>query len=69
MSIILLDFKPIWFLESVINAFKIQYLLDFISLIESMQKAIGLLQEIGIGKTTKVDAPYEARPMYKYFED
>lgn len=38
--------------------------------IENMQKAIGLLQEIGVGKTKEIaDAAYQARPMYKYFED
>ena len=38
--------------------------------IQNMQKAISLLQEIGLGKAGKVaEAAYEARPMYKYFED
>ena len=38
--------------------------------IENMQKAIGLLQEIGIGKAKDIPkSTYQARPMYKYFED
>ncbi|MBR4619027.1 MAG: hypothetical protein IKO49_06950 [Bacilli bacterium] len=38
--------------------------------IQNMQKAIGLLQEIGIGKAKNIEkSAYEARPMYKYFED
>lgn len=38
--------------------------------IHSMQKAIALLQDIGIGKGKDVaQSTYEPRPMYKYFED
>ena len=38
--------------------------------IESMQKAIELLQEIGIGKAKdNLGTVYQSRPMYKYFED
>lgn len=38
--------------------------------IESMQKAIELLQEIGIGKAKEtIGSSYQSRPMYKYFED
>lgn len=37
--------------------------------INNIQKTIGLLQDMGIGGTSAVKAPYEARPMYKYFED
>lgn len=38
--------------------------------VNNLQKTIGLLQDIGIGSATKnFKAPYESRPMYKYFED
>lgn len=38
--------------------------------ISGMQKAIGLIQDLGIGKqTTSSTSAYEPRPMYKYFED
>ncbi len=38
--------------------------------IQSMQKAIALLQDIGVGKTKDISkSVYEPRPMYKYFED
>lgn len=38
--------------------------------IQSIQKAIGLLQDIGLGKAKDVPTGnYEARPLYKYFED
>ncbi len=38
--------------------------------IQSIQKAIGLLQDIGVGKVNEKEKnEYEARPLYKYFED
>lgn len=37
--------------------------------INNIQKTIGLLQDMGLGKEEIVKAPYEPRPMYKYFED
>ncbi len=38
--------------------------------IQSIQKAIGLLQEIGVGKVNDIpNNEYKARPLYKYFED
>ena len=38
--------------------------------IQNMQKAISLLQDIGIGKAKDIPkSTYEPRPMYKYFED
>ncbi len=37
--------------------------------INNIQKTIGLLQDMGLGKEEVVKAPYEPRPMYKYFED
>lgn len=37
--------------------------------IANIQKTIGLLQDMGIGKAEGVPATYEPRPMYKYFED
>lgn len=40
--------------------------------IENMQKAISLLQGIGLNSSKSIGAQntsYEARPMYKYFED
>ena len=38
--------------------------------IENIQKAIGLIQDIGLGKGKDIPAStYEARPLYKYFED
>lgn len=37
--------------------------------VNNLQKTIGLLQDIGIGSAATPKAPYEARPMYKYFED
>ena len=36
--------------------------------VNNLQKTIGLLQDIGIGTTTK-EQKYEPRPMYKYFDD
>ena len=37
--------------------------------ITNIQKTIGILQDMGFGKEEVVKAPYEPRPMYKYFED
>ncbi len=39
--------------------------------INGLQKAIGLVQDLGIGsnKNETEKANYEPRPMYKYFED
>lgn len=38
--------------------------------IQSLQKAVALLQDIGIGKAKDLpQSSYEPRPMYKYFED
>lgn len=37
--------------------------------INNIQKTIGLLQDMGLGKEEVVTPPYEPRPMYKYFED
>lgn len=39
--------------------------------VTNLQKTIGILQEIGLGAGTKqaTKSTYEARPMYKYFED
>ena len=38
--------------------------------IESIQKAIGLIQDIGLGKAKDIPTnTYESRPLYKYFED
>ena len=38
--------------------------------IENIQKAIGLIQDIGLGKVKDIPtSTYEARPLYKYFED
>lgn len=36
--------------------------------VNSLQKTIGLLQDIGVGSATK-EKSYEPRPMYKYFDD
>lgn len=36
--------------------------------VNSLQKTIGLLQDIGIGTATK-EKTYEPRPMYQYFDD
>ena len=36
--------------------------------VNNLQKTIGLLQDIGIGTSTK-EPNYEPRPMYKYFDD
>ena len=36
--------------------------------VNSLQKTIGLLQDIGVGAATK-EKTYEPRPMYKYFDD
>ncbi len=36
--------------------------------VNSLQKTIGLLQDIGIGAAKK-DPIYEPRPLYKYFDD
>lgn len=37
--------------------------------VNGLQKAIGLLQEIGSGKSDNTMMNYEERPMYKYYED
>lgn len=38
--------------------------------IQNIQKAVGLLQDIGLGKVKDIPTGnYEARPLYKYFED
>lgn len=39
--------------------------------INGLQKAIGIVQDLGLGSSkTKVEQPsYQPRPMYKYFED
>ena len=38
--------------------------------IQSIQKVVGLLQDIGVGKVKDIPKnDYEARPLYKYFED
>lgn len=36
--------------------------------ITNIQKAVALLQDIGLGEKKEIPQ-YEARPMYKYFED
>lgn len=36
--------------------------------INSVQKTISLVQDLGIGKDTKIDG-YESRPIYQHFED
>ena len=36
--------------------------------VNSLQKTLGLLQDIGIGSKTK-ESVYEPRPLYKYFDD
>lgn len=36
--------------------------------VNSLQKTIGLLQDIGLG-TSKKEPTYEPRPLYKYFDD
>ncbi len=36
--------------------------------VTNLQKTIGLLQDLGLGSKRSVP-DYEARPMYKYFED
>ena len=36
--------------------------------VNNLQKTIGLLQDIGIGSSTK-EKIYEPRPMYQYFDD
>lgn len=40
--------------------------------VTNLQKTVGLLQDIGLGKTSNSNQSnqnYEPRPMYKYFED
>ncbi len=39
--------------------------------ISNLQKTIGMIEELGIGGAAakNIKPPYEARPMYKYFED
>ncbi len=37
--------------------------------VDGLQKAIGLLQELGPNKEQKPLNSYEERPMYKYYED
>ena len=37
--------------------------------ISGMQKAIGLIQDLGIGVGSKNNVVHEAKPMYQYFDD
>ncbi len=37
--------------------------------VNNLQKTIGLLQDIGLGSSTKPTDVYEPRPLYQYFED
>lgn len=37
--------------------------------VNGLQKAIGLLQEIGPGKQEDTTSNYQERPLYKYYED
>lgn len=37
--------------------------------ITNIQKVVGLLQDLGLNKSTIPKESYESRPMYKYFED
>lgn len=37
--------------------------------VNNLQKTIGLLQDIGLGSTSKPTDVYEPRPLYQYFED
>ena len=37
--------------------------------VNNLQKTIGLLQDIGLGSSSKPTEPYEPRPLYQYFED
>lgn len=37
--------------------------------IENIQKTIGMIENIGLDNKGNITSSYEARPMYKYFED
>lgn len=37
--------------------------------VTNLQKTLGLLQELGVGKAKNNFLQYESRPLYKYFED
>ena len=37
--------------------------------IENIEKTIGLIENLGTDNKTNITNSYEARPMYKYFED
>lgn len=37
--------------------------------VTSLQKTIGLLQDIGLNSTTAVRPQYEPKPLYTYFDD
>lgn len=37
--------------------------------VTSLQKTIGLLQDIGLGSNTSVRPKYEPKPLYTYFDD
>lgn len=52
-----------------VNTFKNMDLETVQKGITNIQKTIGILQDMGFGKEEAVKAPYEPRPMYKYFED
>jgi len=52
-----------------VNSFKNMDLETVQKGIANIQKTIGILQDMGLGKEEVVKAPYEPRPMYKYFED
>lgn len=52
-----------------VNTFKNMDLETVQKGITNIQKTIGILQDMGLGKEEVVNAPYEPRPMYKYFED
>lgn len=37
--------------------------------IDGIQKAIGLIQDLGIGNKNQIGNAYQARPIYKHFDD
>lgn len=60
---------PISSFKELFSTFKNIDLNSVQSGITNLQKTLGLLQELGVGKRNNQSLPYEPRPLYQYFED
>ena len=67
--------------DTTLTSFKVENIKELVNMVRNvdldsvqksisgMQKAINLIQDLGIGKKVSNSDVYEPRPMYKYFED